>query len=423
MPTLKKRKMSTRPKIPELKRSISCEEYFNQLKPYTKKKISYEIKTFACKLYKKISKNCTVTGNFFISALNTCIPVAMIYDGIDDQCKHVRCKKCEISDIISEGKSTLIGRNCEEFRRIVDILKSRKYLTIKNIFSHDKEVAIDEDYKKKILELGSDIMELDITGDIEESKKKLRKITKSVHSVNQDSKLPFGEEYEKTKSLITSSFHFKGYFLFGYETVENKTVTFEKNENLHIEEMLYRRHCDHDGVKYMRSECLEYEAVELPLRGGYISLVLIKQFDGENIISMSDFEKMLDNRFIDEMMKNMNYIKENTELDVYMPKIKIKTSSMISDTLKKIGLKTYDESPPEENAGKNIKCPEIFNCSSINIKSSMEGFGGYECLRCDTMTGVEKEVIRFKASLPFIFVLWDTFMEVPLGIGRYAEYE
>ncbi|XP_026729360.1 antichymotrypsin-2-like isoform X3 [Trichoplusia ni] len=157
------------------------------------------------------------------------------------------------------------------------------------------------------------------------------------------------------QAVLVNAIYFKGEWSkpFPLINTENKPFHLSLDETIKLP-MMYKS----DNLKYGESEALEAKLLELPYVGGETSLLIVlpNKIDGINALIPKLRNPAVLNKAIDEM--------RNTEVNVYLPRVKIESRSELDEILRKVGVEKLFTS--------EAKVTKLLKGKSLEVSSAIQ---------------------------------------------------
>ncbi|XP_034824394.1 alaserpin-like isoform X4 [Maniola hyperantus] len=204
---------------------------------------------------------------------------------------------------------------------------------------------------------------------------------------------------QDTRALLVNAIYFKGSWAAQFD----KSLTREKDFFVTLKhttkvDMMYRK----GDYRYTDSAALKSQVIEIPYQGGETSLVIVLPHEIEGITEVEEILKDLS--VLDKTLSEMY----ETEVDLYLPKFKIETTTDLKDVLEKMNVKKVF-SEVESRLDNLLSVKQNLYVSSATQKAFIEvNEEGAEAAAANEF-GIVLQSLRlvpsFYASRPFYFVL------------------
>jgi len=170
-----------------------------------------------------------------------------------------------------------------------------------------------------------------------------------------------------------------------------------------------------------------HEVVTIPFKSPYFEMMIILPHQDvglDGIEDILDQNKSNANRtsLFKILKDDVEYVEKTTEVFIRMPKFDLTTDVKATDVFQSLGLKsifTEESELGELTSSKNLKVGNILHKATINVNSD-----GTEAAAATFI-----DIVAFSASFPkkvfvdrpFLFVLQDSELKIPLMIGRVVD--
>ncbi|XP_034824390.1 alaserpin-like isoform X2 [Maniola hyperantus] len=209
---------------------------------------------------------------------------------------------------------------------------------------------------------------------------------------------------QDTRALLVNAIYFKGSWAAQFD----KSLTREKDFFVTLKhttkvDMMYRK----GDYRYTDSAALKSQVIEIPYQGGETSLVIVLPHEIEGITEVEEILKDLS--VLDKTLSEMY----ETEVDLYLPKFKIETTTDLKDVLEKMNVKKVF-SEVESRLDNLLSVKQNLYVSSATQKAFIEvNEEGAEAAAANVFITSSRSVssrlqrIKFRADRPFIFYLYE----------------
>ena len=226
--------------------------------------------------------------------------------------------------------------------------------------------------------------------------------------------LPPGSLTDLTRLVLANAIYFKGVWARQFEQAETSTQPFHVSTARHVEVPLMHRF---DEVRY--TEDADFQAVELPYKGGGLSMVILlpRQVD-----ACSKLEDRLTPALLSRSLGGM----KKQKVEIFLPRFKLESSLELSDTLAKMGMPDAF-GPKADFSGmdgtKSLYISAVFHKAWGEVNEE-----GTEAAAATAVVMTRSAVIKqpppppiFRADHPFIFLIRDTRSGSVLFLGRLVD--
>lgn len=164
-------------------------------------------------------------------------------------------------------------------------------------------------------------------------------------------------------------------------------------------------------IKYTEDKQLACKALEIPYVGKEMGMVLLLPNDVTGLISL---EKQLSPAALKTVMKQMR----EQKVSVKLPKFKLEASYEMKDILRKLGIiDLFDDSSADlSGIGEDLFVSQVFHKAFVDVNE--EGTEAAAATGAVMMLCSYTPPTTFIADHPFMFMIWDHRLDVPLFIGR-----
>ena len=220
--------------------------------------------------------------------------------------------------------------------------------------------------------------------------------------------------------VLTNAIYFKGQWLHEFnETFTEKRYFYLQDDGIVLVPMM------HQTTYFDYSEGEDYQAVELPYKGGALSLVVLLPKEGK----FQDFEEALDAESLERIISQL----EGWEVMLFMPRFKMEMGLNAKDPLQDLGMKdafSKESADFSEMVDADILAErqEILYISNVVQKTFVEiNETGTEAAAVTAVInsvntlGVDKEPVVMDINRPFIFLIRERDTGTLLFLGRIMD--
>ncbi|XP_023951359.2 antichymotrypsin-2 isoform X4 [Bicyclus anynana] len=208
-----------------------------------------------------------------------------------------------------------------------------------------------------------------------------------------------------TRAVLLNAIYFKG----EWEAKFDKELTRERDFHVNNKitkkvPMMYRR----GDYKYGESAELNSLILSMPYKGGETSLVIVLPNEIEGIVQLK--EKLNDPKVLDNALANLY----EREVDVYLPKFKIETTTDLKDILKKMHVDNMFSAQKArlnnllKNMEDNLYIDSATQKAFIEVNEEGAEAGAANVFTVVGLSAfIPKQPVQFRADHPFLFFLLD----------------
>src|SRR5580765_3351622 len=175
-------------------------------------------------------------------------------------------------------------------------------------------------------EYQANVSQADFRTGAEEARDKINRWVAQKTKDKIQSNLPPGSLTDLTRLALVNAIYFKGVWTKQFEKSETSTQPFHVSTAHHVEAPLMHHF---DEIRY--TEEADFQAVELPYKGGGLSMVILlpRQVD-----ACSKLEDRLTPSLLSRSLGGM----KKQKVEIFLPRFKLESSFELSDTLAKMGM-------------------------------------------------------------------------------------
>ncbi len=226
--------------------------------------------------------------------------------------------------------------------------------------------------------------------------------------------LPPGSLTDLTRLVLANAIYFKGVWSRQFEKSETSNRPFHLSTARHVEVPLMHHF---DEITYMEDG--DFQAVELPYKGGELSMAILlpRQF-----YACGNLEDRLTPGLLSRSLSRM----KKQKVEIFLPRFKLESSFELNDTLAKIGMPDAF-GPKADFSGmdgtKSLSISAVFHKAWGEVNEE-----GTEAAAATAVVMTRSAVIKqpppppiFRADHPFIFFIRDTRSGSVLFLGRLVD--
>ncbi len=364
---------------------------------------------FALDLYGQLK---TRSGNLFFSpySLSTCL--AMTYAGARAETE----KQMGQALHFEENQRQLHSAFGELQRQLTEASKLEGIeLNIANALWTQKDPPLLPAFLQITKgEYQANVNQADFRTGAEEARDKINRWVSQKTKEKIQNILPPGSLTDLTRLVLANAIYFKGVWARQFEKTETSTQPFHLSTARHVE-VPFMHHFDE--VRY--KEDADFQAVELPYKGGGLSMVILLP---RQVEACGTLEDRLTPALLSRSLGRMKMQK----VEIFLPRFKLESSFELSDTLAKMGMRDAF-GPKADFSGmdgtKSLYISAVFHKAWGEVNEE-----GTEAAAATAVAMTRSAVIKqpppppiFRADHPFIFLIRDTRSGSVLFLGRLVD--
>ncbi len=360
---------------------------------------------FAFELYGKLSSG---EGNVFFSPYSISTALAMTYEGAKGKTAE------EMQSVLHFPKDDVSRRS--SFASIYNDLnkKDKEYkLSTANALWGQKDFSFEKNYIDTVQNYyGGKLQNLDFKTDAENSRQTINKWVEAQTNDRIKDLIPSGVLNPLTRLVLTNAIYFKGTWVLQFEKKETKDGDFRTGgKTIKVPMMSLRG----EKARFNYTENDDMQAIELPYKGEEISMIIILPKNDLNSLA------------IDE--KKLNEYKSlfrEERVDVYLPKFKFETKSMLKPVLMEMGMPTaFSETGAADFTGMTLEEPlfidEVIHQAFVEVNEEGTEAAAATAVVMAAMSAMPQPIPVFRADHPFIFIIQERATGNILFMGRVMD--
>ena len=345
---------------------------------------------FAFSLYKELRND---SENIFFSPYSISAALAMTYEG-------AKGKTAEEIQKIFDFPADDISRRSSFAKIYNDLNKNEnKYdLSTANALWGQRNFSFEEEYIKTVKDYYAGKLEnLDFKTEAEESRKIINKWIEQQTNNKITDMIPSGAIDSLTRLVITNAIYFKGDWLIEFDKKNTRDQDFKISEGSEIKVPMMGLRGEKAEFSYAETD--DVQLIELLYQGEEISMLVILPKEG----TLDDFEKSLDYEKLSELKNQL----EKQRVDVYLPKFKFETKSMLKQALSGMGMPTAFSEYADFSGMTNqerLKIAEVIHQAYIDVNEEGTEAAAATAVVMKTVS-ISPIIPVFRADSPFIFLI------------------
>lgn len=360
---------------------------------------------FAFELYSKVN---SPENNIFFSPYSISSAMAIAYEGSKGKTSE------EISSVFHYPSPKILAPN---FASIYNRLNnnSEKYeLRTGNALWAQKDYKFLDDYMSKVeSRYEGRATNLDFANEPEKSAKTINSFIEEQTNDKIKNLIDSNSITPLTKLIITNAVYFKGRWVWEFDKSETKDKDFKISSSRTVKVPMMHMKNDKAQFNYLDNEDLQI--LELPYQGEKLSMLIILPTEGINQNSSFTSDKL------NELKEKM----EKTALDdIYLPKFKFDTKTMLKETLISMGMPLAFDYENADFSGMNgekaLYIGQVIHQAYVKVdEKGTEAAAATAIMKGVTSAAPTPRKI-FNADHPFIFIIQDKENGNILFIGKVA---
>lgn len=342
------------------------------------------------------------TENVLMSSANIMVVMAILHSGARKNTEMQLVKGLRLEAIDNKALE-------EEIKRFVcrfEELNKRLTLQIVNSLFVNSSKSVSEDFiLMSKAHFRADVQEMDFIAKAEESRQAINKwVEEKTHNKIQNI-ISVGTLNEFSSMVVVNAMYFKGDWKQMFKKTATAVADFHINGKESIKVNMMRETFTY--VKYSARPDLGCQVIELPYMDDELGMLILLPKDKDGLAMI---EENLTFKTLKDIMENMFY----DEITVHLPKLKLQSSYMLSGILSALGMHDLFDSQRADLSGiaQDIYVTDVFHNTFIDVNE--EGSEEETALGLRGMCNSTK----FVADHPFMFMIWDHKLDVPLFFGR-----
>jgi len=372
---------------------------------------------FAFDLYKELDKS--EQGNIFYSPYSISAALAMTYEGANGQTAD------EIKSVFHFPENDILRPNFAAIYNEINSGNGAYELRTGNALWAQKDFPLLEDYTNRVEKYyGGKATNVDFVKEPEKSRQTINAFIEEQTNNRIKDLIPKGFIDSTTRLVLTNAIYFKGTWEWEFDESKTQERDFKVTPNNIVKTpMMYM---NPDKAKFNYADLGKLQILELPYKGGKISMLILLPKQGEYYnfengkrvtynYTLKDIE--LSSKKLEEWKNKM----KETKMDsISLPKFEFDSKYFMADTLRAMGMPTAFSGSADFSGidgRKDLFIDQVIHQSYIKVDEK-----GTEAAAATAvgmkLTAVPQHENIFNANHPFIFIIQDRKTGNILFMGR-----
>jgi len=356
---------------------------------------------FAFELYSQLNKD---GENVFFSPYSISTALAMTYEGARGKTAE------EMQSVLHFPKDDVSRRS--SFARIYNELnkKDKEYkLSTANALWGQKDFSFEKDFIDAVQNYyGGKLQNLDFKTDAENSRQTINKWVEGQTNDRIKDLIPQRILNPLTRLVLTNAIYFKGAWVMQFEKKDTKDEDFRTNgKTIKVPMMSLAG----EKARFNYSENDEIQIIELPYKGGEISMIIILPKNDLNSLALNN-----------QKLNEYKSLFREQRVNVFLPKFKFETKSMLKPILTDMGMPTAF-SDYADFTGMTLEEPlwidEVIHQAFVEVNEEGTEAAAATAVVMQT-SAMPQPIPVFRADHPFIFIIQERATGNILFLGRVA---
>ena len=366
---------------------------------------------FAIDMYNQLKDQ---TGNVFFSPYSISSALAMTYEGAKGQTAE------EMKNVFYFPEDGLAMRS--SFAELYNVLNKpdKEYtLSTANALWAEQSYTFLPEYLGLVEQYyGGKTINLDFKEETEKSRKTINDWVEDQTNNKIKDLIPVGVLDPYTKLVLTNAIYFYGNWSNQFEKEDTRDKDFFITPDNPVEVEMMAMY--NDMFNYAESDGLQI--LKMPYKGNELSMLFI-------LPEQEQMDKLEDDLSAENLMKWNNKL-EREKVNLFLPKFKFETKTMLADTLYKMGMPTAFTFPIADFSGmdgtKSLIIDEVIHQAFVEVnEKGTEAAAATAVVMTKTMAmrpGPEPEKPKiFNADHPFIFLIQEDSTGSILFMGKVVD--
>jgi serpin B len=373
---------------------------------------------FAFELYKELDKS--EKGNVFYSPYSISVALAMTYEGARGKTAE------EIKSVFHFPENSVLRPNSAAIYNDINEGSDTYELRTGNALWVQRDYPLLQDYLATVEKYyGGKAANVDFVKETEKSRQTINAFIEEQTNNKIRDLIPPGILNAMTRLVLTNAIYFKGTWEWQFDKSDTRKDDFKITpDNIVKVDMMYMKP---DKAKFNYADLEKLQILELPYKGGKISMLILLPKQGEDF----DYETgkvVISNYTLEDIELSAEKLAEyksqmkETKLDgIYLPKFEFETKYFMRDTLMEMGMpaafRNADFSGMVE--GEGLQIDQVIHQAYVKVdEQGTEAAAATAVIMAQTVA-IPRNV--FRADHPFIFIIQERETGNILFFGRVVD--
>ena len=364
---------------------------------------------FSTELYQMIVAE-KPAENVFISPTSIALVLYMVLKGAGGNTAAQITKVMKIQNIENENLVEYVKRLMKTFKT-----KSADYqLSVANkLFPHMDKTILDDYIKEVATSFQTEVTAMDFTKVPEQCRLEINKWVEEETNSKIKNLIGPGVITPLTAMVLANAIYFKGDWQdkFSSDLTERRDFKLSSGDAVSVDMMskTFKK------AFYGEDTRLSCKVLQLPYKGAEISMIIFLPNTNDDL---SALEGELSGQVLTGLISNLNEM----QVAVSLPKFKVETSYQLAELLAKLGMPDLfdmDKADLSKMSQEQLFVSHVIHKAFIEVNE--EGSEAAAATAAVIQRRSLPIVMQFVADHPFMYVIWDKRLNVPLFMGKLVK--
>ena len=371
------------------------------------KKLSESFNEFTLDVYKNLARK-DGSQNLFMSPSSVMVVMTMVHAGARGNTESQMRKTLKLEKLEEKG----IHASFEGFVRSIKKENNNFSLTMANkLYPHVDKTILDSYVSTVTKHFLADTKSLDYSTNPEGSRIEINKWVEEETKNKIKDLLAPGIITDLTALVVVNAIYFKGDWADKFDKGKTSKQPFHVTSSRSVGVDMMFKHFK--KTKYGRIDQLACNTLELPYKGGELSMLILLPNKNDGLSSL---EKNIDAKQLMSLSSSLY----PGNVDVSLPKFKLESTFKLNDCLTELGMPDVFHMDKADLSGmsssEQLYVSHVVHKAYVDVNE--EGTEAAAATAAVIMKRSMPIVHKFTADHPFLFVIQDNRIGVPLFIGR-----
>ena len=370
------------------------------------RKLSESFNEFTLDVYKNLASK--DNENMFMSPSSVMVVMAMVHAGARGNTESQMKKTLKLERLEQKEIHASFGEFVKSMKKENDNFT----LTMANkLYPHVDKMILDEYVKFVGKHFLTEMQMLDYSSNPEACRLEINKWVEEETKNKIKDLLAPGTITDLTALVVVNAIYFKGDWADKFDAKDTRKQSFHVTASKTIQvDMMFK---NFEKIKYGHIEHLDCSVLELPYKGGELSMMTLLPNKQDGLSSMEKKLTANDLRSIGSFLRPTN-------VDVSLPKFKLESTFKLNDCLIELGMPDLFHMNLADLSGMS-KTEQLYVSHVVHkayVDVNEEGTEAAAATAAGIMLCSMPYIQTFMADHPFLFIILDNRNGVPLFIGR-----
>lgn len=359
---------------------------------------------FSVDLYKQLVSASGSSENIIYSPFSICAALSMALAGA----RNTTSK--QLADVLHVNSEEVHGHFASFLSKLPGLAPDVKMHVANRMYSEQTFPVLDSYLALLRDSYGTTIESVDFRTDFEKVRRQVNAWVEQATDSKIKELLPSGCVDSLTTLILVNAIYFRGRWnsKFDPELTQRFDFHLDKTNKTEVD-MMYKN----NDYSMGRSDDLNVSALEIPYRGGKVSMVILLPDDIEGL---SQLEQLLTPAKLSKLLKSLSL---NYDVDLYVPKFKLEQTINLKQMLSAMGIEDFFTAAADLtgiSAKGNLSASGAFHRAFVEVNEEGTEAAGASAIEICCECAAEEQTV-FLVDRPFMFLICSSDPEAVLFMG------